>query len=79
MKQLKECYEAGRAKMKNDYDFYNLIEKLLIDISLSEKEKRWAESTNIECLVVKEIKGLAMCLSRFNPADWNKFLDVVIK
>jgi hypothetical protein len=20
-----------------------------------------------------------MCLSRFKPADWNKFLDVVIK
>jgi hypothetical protein len=29
--------------------------------------------------LVKDIKGLAMMLSRFKPADWNKFLDVVIK
>lgn len=33
----------------------------------------------VQNLIIKEIKGLAMCLSRFKPADWNKFLDVVIK
>jgi hypothetical protein len=29
--------------------------------------------------MIKEVKGLAMQISRFKPADWNKFLDVVIK
>ena len=33
----------------------------------------------LQLKVNKEIRGLAMCLSRFKPADWNKFLDVVIK
>ena len=41
------------------FDYYNLIEKCLLEVGLS--------------------KGLAMCLSRFKPADWNKFLDVVLK
>ncbi len=65
--------------MGNDYDFYNIVEKCLIDIELKETDKKWCEELNIQSTVVNEIKGLAMCLSRFKPADWNKFLDVVIK
>ncbi len=65
--------------MKSDYDFYNLIEKLIIDIELNEVQKIWAQDLDLGNKIVKEIKGLAMCLSRFKPADWNKFLDVVIK
>ena len=65
--------------MGNDYDFYNLVEKCLIDIELVPRDKKWVEDLNINERIVKEIKGLAMCLSRFKPADWNKFLDVVIK
>lgn len=65
--------------MGNDYDYYNLVEKCLIDIELSETDKAQIEELGINSIIVKEIKGLAMCLSRFKPADWNKFLDVVIK
>ena len=65
--------------MGSSFDFYNLIEKCLLEVSLSEKEKSQQEEYNVQNLIIKEIKGLAMCLSRFKPADWNKFLDVVIK
>jgi hypothetical protein len=65
--------------MGSDYDFYNLVEKCLIDVELREIDKRWVEDLEIKNRIVKDIKGLAMCLSRFKPADWNKFLDVVIK
>jgi hypothetical protein len=65
--------------MGSDYDFYNLIEKCIIDIELNENQKRWSAELDLNNRIVKEIKGLAMCLSRFKPADWNKFLDVVIK
>ena len=37
------------------------------------------ENLDLENTLIKDIKGLAMLLSRFKPADWNKFLDVVIK
>ncbi len=76
---LKKSYEEGRISMGNDYDYYNLIEKCLIEVPLTEDDKLKFESLEIESKLVKEIKGLAMCLSRFKPADWNKFLDVVIR
>jgi hypothetical protein len=79
LKKLKEEYEKGRKKMGNDYDFYNMVERCIIDAEHREYEKRFIEEFEIQTRLVKEIKGLAMCLSRFKPADWNKFLDVVIK
>lgn len=65
--------------MGSSFDYYNLIEKCLLDVELSEKEKKQETEYDIQNKVIKEIKGLSMCLSRFKPADWNKFLDVVIK
>jgi len=80
LKALKGEYERGRTQMGNDYDFYNLVEKCLLEIELAaDSDKRWSEALDIKGRIIKEIKGLAMCLSRFKPADWNKFLDVVIK
>lgn len=75
---LLKQYEKGRVTMGNDYDYYNLVEKTLCDIDLVAEEKKVVSDLSIPG-IVKEIKGLAMCLSRFKPADWNKFLDVVIK
>ena len=65
--------------MGSMFDYYNLIEKCLLEVPLSEKEKINENEYDISNKIIKEIKGLAMCLSRFKPADWNKFLDVVIK
>lgn len=80
LRGLKEGYELGRLKMGNDYDFYNLVERCLLEIDhLNGTDKKWVDELDIKNRVIKEIKGLAMCLSRFKPADWNKFLDVVIK
>jgi|TARA_B110000285_G_C14984651_1_gene543183 hypothetical protein len=77
--KLKENYEEGRQKMGSSFDYYNLIEKCLLEVSLSEKEKKDNVEYDVQNKIIKEIKGLAMGLSRFKPADWNKFLDVVIK
>jgi len=79
LKSLKEDYDRGRIKMGSDYDFYNLVEKCLLEIDLQSSDKKWVDELDIRNRIIKEIKVLAMCLSRFKPADWNKFLDVVIK
>ena len=34
LKCLKQEYELGRKKLGNDYDFYNLVEKCLLEIDL---------------------------------------------
>jgi hypothetical protein len=65
--------------MGSSFEYFNLIEKILLEVGLSDKEKRQEIDFDIQNMIVKEIKGLSMCLSRFKPADWNKFLDVVIK
>jgi hypothetical protein len=65
--------------MGSSFDYYNLIEKCLLEVKLSENEKKQETEYDVQNKIIKEIKGLAMMLSRFKPADWNKFLDVVIK
>lgn len=55
------------------------MEKCLIEVQLDTSDKRLYTDLDLERLLLREIKGLAMQLSRFKPADWNKFLDVVIK
>jgi len=76
--ELKKIYEKGQQKL-GSYEFYNLLEKCLIEVELDAEDKARVQDLRLESTLLKEIKGLAMCLSRFKPADWNKFLDVVIK
>jgi hypothetical protein len=35
---LKEDYDKGRKRMGNDYDFYNLVEKCIIDMELKDSD-----------------------------------------
>lgn len=65
--------------MRSSFDYYNLIEKCILDVPLTEQQKAQEKDCDVQTSVIREIKGLAMCLSRFKPADWNRFLDVVIK
>lgn len=65
--------------MGSSFDYYNLIEKCLLEVPLNDKDRELEKEYDVQNKIIKEIKGLAMCLSRFKPADWNKFLDVVIK
>lgn len=76
--ELKKVYEQGQQKL-GSYEFYNLLEKCLIEVKLSAADEQRVQELRIEPTLMKDIKGLAMCLSRFKPQDWNKFLDVVIK
>ena len=78
VEELKKVYEKDR-QLVGRYEFYNLLEKCLIEVELNSNDKKKMEELDLEANLIKEIKGLAMLLSRFKPADWNKFLDVVIK
>lgn len=76
--EMIELYSQCQKKV-GSYEFYNIIEKCLIGVQLNESEKTKLKDLNLENTLLKEIKGLAICLSRFKPADWNRFLDVVLK
>ena len=75
---LKSFYETLRKRF-GSYELYNLLEKCLIDVSLDTSDQKLFTELSLEELMIKPIRCLAMQLSRFRPADWNKFLDVVIK
>ena len=55
------------------------MEKCAIEVDLSTCEEKVYKDCDLENKMVREVRGLAMEMSRFKPADWNKFLDVVIK
>lgn len=77
-KTLRALYDTLIHRM-GKYELYNLIEKCLLSVPLTSQDKATLESYDLEVTLTKPILGLAMQLSRFKPADWNKFLDVVIK
>ena len=45
---MKDKYNVGRITMGSDYDFYNLVEKCLIEIELRESDKSWVEELDIK-------------------------------
>jgi len=53
--------------MVGRYEFYNLLEKCLIEVELNSNDKKKMVELNLEGTLIKEIKGLAMLLSRFKP------------
>lgn len=75
---MKQLYSEMRKK-QGSYELYNLVEKCLIEVPMSEAEKLVHKELDLDERMLKHIRILAMQLSRFKPADWNKFLDVVIK
>ena len=40
MQQLHKNYDEGRIKMGSSFDYYNLIEKCLLDVEKTAKEKQ---------------------------------------
>ena len=48
-------------------------------MKLTPAERALADSLDLDRLLLKDIRGLALELSRSNPSDWNKFLDVIIQ
>ena len=68
--------------MKSDYDYYNLVEKCLLEVTAEGAEEVVKDTEMVAKLsindVVQKIKALAMELSRNKPTDWNKFMDVIV-
>lgn len=75
--ELKEL--LGGKMIVEDYELYNYIEKIILDMDLPEdlKEKVKDQELKIE-LILQKIKWLSMQVSRNDPSEWNLFLDVLL-
>jgi len=77
--KLTKVYRESRNKAANAYDFYNVIECAILEISVGEEKRRSSKLTDEEVdYMVHMIKQLAVELQRFNPTEWNGFLDVCL-
>jgi len=47
LKKLRGNYEMGRVKMGSNFDYYNLIEKCLLEVPLSDSEKKNEEGYDV--------------------------------
>jgi len=56
---LKRVYELLRKKY-GSYELYNLMEKCLIDVPLSAADRKIITDLNLEKVLVRDIRGLAM-------------------
>jgi hypothetical protein len=44
---LKRNYDEGRQRMGSSFDFYNLIEKCLLEVPLSGSEKQYEKELDV--------------------------------
>ncbi len=63
----------------SSYDLYNLIEKKILEEPLDQELLKSCHMTEEEMeAVVQMIKKIAMELQRYNPSQWNSFMNVAI-
>lgn len=78
---MKQSYEDGRKLVRGtDYDYYNIVEKKILDVVLSsgEKQKVRGGDEGIFNDIIHKIKNMSMEISRSVPTQWNMFMDVVL-
>lgn len=70
-------FERGRKKAASSFDFYNIVEDVLLEHDIEPRRLKNIERKEIDEMVLL-MKQLAMELSRWNPQEWNSFIDVTM-
>mgnify|MGYP007134748074 CR=1 FL=1 len=91
--ELKGEYSRCRSKSKNEYDFFNLVERSILGMEEDEapgedqKSKRAVTDKEFEDnglsrvemqQIVQHIRVLSMQMQRYRPQEWNEFLIVAL-
>lgn len=78
-KELVDSHFTGKC-IDQDFQLYNILEKTILEIEVSESEWRWIEDDAISVdQILQKIKILAIQLSWSKPTDWNQFMDVLLE
>ncbi|EGR34760.1 hypothetical protein IMG5_002330 [Ichthyophthirius multifiliis] len=76
--ELDNEFQEWKKQYKNNYFYYNFLEKKLLNIDISEIDKIIIEQLQQTNKIVHKIKQLAIEIQRNNPMEWNKFIDVAL-
>jgi len=79
-KTLKRAYSRGKLAAFSDQEYKEIVEHMILGIDVDPNQRYQALSQRWDNLdiVLNKIKQIAMEMHRFKPAEWNKFLDVVL-
>ena len=77
---LKGEFERWKVTHKNNYDYYNILEKRLVAMEeITEQESCKTQGCDQDLFaMMQKIKSLAMELQRNNPTEWNNFFDAAL-
>ena len=76
---LKKTYKTGAMLCDSHFEFYNIIEKIILDIALTESElKKTTVVMDYASSMTMRLKMLALEMSRVSPTDWNNFIEIVL-
>ena len=82
LKSNKQNSETGKnAPKKFNYDFYNFLEKkILSEVFSGNNDGSFFSNEDLEVLdkSVLSLRHLSIEMQRFNPMEWNAFLDIAI-
>jgi len=79
---LKQTYKTGSMICEKHFAFYNLIEKIILDIEFTVEEEallsKMSVIKNYTDSMAMRLKVLASEMSRFCPIEWNNFIEIVL-
>ena len=76
---LKEFYKSTKSKCKDNYEFYNIVEKTVLEKDVDEKH---AKKYNVNLKEVKQlahrIKRIGIEMQRHKPSEWNALMETAM-
>lgn len=78
-KTLKERYQTLKKKSKDGYEFYNIVEKAVLEKEIIEKH---AKEHNVDIketkLLAHKIKRIGIEMQRYKPSEWNALMETAM-
>lgn len=78
-KLLKEKYQKLKKKSKDGYEFYNIVERAVLEKDITTKH---AKECNVEIGEVKHlthrIKRIGIEMQRYKPSEWNALMETAM-
>ena len=76
---LKIDFDKWKITFQKSYNYYNILEKIIIGIKLNEIDSKiFNQNKNNVEQMIHRIKQFSMELQRNNPSEWNNFLDAAL-
>lgn len=71
-------FRKWKASHRENYLYFNTIEKELMGLELNENERKAAEAEGEFHFIISNMKQIAISIQRFSPVDWNSLLEAAL-